>query len=224
MKNLFTLLALFLCAQVFGQSAFSISPLNPTEVYGVDADDPKAENSIVNQTNVSKNITWERTIINLTQDCFTYVCDPTYCYGPASSVKTFALAPNAVGNISVHLLLPDFIPATTVVRLKFFDSQNPADSLITVYTVSTEVTSTEEEIAAADIKLFPNPTVESFTLENADMISAVRVFSLDGRQVSRFEAEPSQVYSLAGQPAGSYIVVLENAKGQVLRSMEVRKQ
>lgn len=223
MKNLFTLFALFCCAQAFGQSAFSISPLNPTEVYSIDADDPKAENTIVNQTGLSKNISWERTIINLSEECYTYVCDPAYCYGPTAEAKTFTLGPNAFGYVSVHLLLPDFIPATTVVRLKFYDEQNPADSTITLYTVSTEVSGTEEQAAAAAIKLFPNPTVESFTLENADMIASVRIFALDGRQVSRFEAEPSQVYSLAGQPAGSYIVVMENAKGQVLRSVEVRK-
>ena len=80
------------------------------------------------------------------------------------------------------------------------------------------------ESAAARINLFPNPTVESFTLENAEMVAAVRIFSLDGRQVSRIEAEPSQVYSLASQPAGSYIVVMENKKGDVVKSLEIRKQ
>lgn len=223
MKNLFTLLALFCGATLFGQSAFSIEPLNPTAVYGVNADDPKAENIIQNLTGGNLHVSWERSIINITPECETYVCDPAYCYGPNAEAKTFTLTANDTGLVSVHLLLPDFIPATTVVRLKFFHAQNPADSVITVYTVSTQVSSTEEQAAAAGIKLFPNPTVESFTLSNADMIAAVRVFSLDGRQVSRFDAEPSQVYSLAGLTAGSYIVVLENEKGKVLRSMEVRK-
>ena len=224
MKNLFTLIAFLCCAQLFGQAVFSIAPLNPQATYGSDADDPKAENTIYNLTTTAKNIRWERTILNLSADCETYVCDPLYCYGPSASAKTFPLDPSGTGNISVHLLLPDVISATTVVRLKFFDESNPADSIVTVYTVSTEVVGTEEEAAAARIKLFPNPTVESFTLENADLVSAIRIFSLDGRQVSRMEAEPSLVYSLAGQPTGSYIIVMENQKGQVLRSMEVRKQ
>ncbi len=223
MKNLFTLFALVCCASLFGQSTFSIEPLNPTAVYDANADDPKAENIITNLTSGNNHISWERTIINITQDCDTYVCDPVYCYGPNAQAKTFTLSANDTGLVSVHLLLPDVMSATTVVRLKFFDTQNPADSIITVYTVSTEVTGTDEQAAAAAINLFPNPTVESFTLANADMISAIRIFSLDGRQVSRFEAEPSQVYSLAGYPAGAYIVVMENAKGQVVRSVEVRK-
>ncbi len=224
MKKLFTIFAILYTAHLFGQAAFSVTPLNPQESYGPDADDPKAENTIVNHTSVAKNIRWERTIINLTADCETYVCDPQYCYGPASSEKTFPLPANGEGNISVHLLLPDVISATTVVRLKYYDELNPADSIISVYTVSTVVTGAEEAAAAARIKLYPNPTVESFTLENADMVSAVRIFALDGRQVSRFEAEPSQVYSLANQPAGSYIVVMENKQGQVVKSTEVSKR
>ena len=213
MKKLFTIIGFFCAAQLFAQATFSITPLNPQASYGPDADDPKAENTIVNLTSVAKNIRWERTIINLTADCETYVCDPLYCYGPGSSVKTFPLPANGSGNISVHLLIPDAISATTVVRLKYYDELIPADSIIAIYTVSTVVSGTEEEAAAARIKLYPNPTVESFTLENADMVSAIRIFSLDGRQVSRMEAEPSQVYSLAGQPTGSYIIVMENQKG-----------
>ena len=57
-----------------------------------------------------------------------------------------------------------------------------------------------------------------------DQVAAVRIFTLDGRQVTRMNTVPSQVYSLAGQPAGSYIVALENAKGRVVRAMEVVKR
>jgi hypothetical protein len=224
MKNLFTLITLFCGVQLFGQATFTISPLNPSEIYGPDADDLKAENHIVNQTNVAKHMRWERTELNLTPDCYTQVCDLTLCYSPNVSTQTFDLAPNENGPLSVHLLLPDVIEANAVVRIKYYDVDNPADSLISIYTISTLVTGTEEQAAAANIKLFPNPTVESFTLENADIVSAVRIFALDGRQVSRFNAEPSQVYSLAGQSAGSYIVVLENKQGRVLRAVEVRKQ
>lgn len=224
MKNLFTLIALFCGVQLFAQATFSITPLNPSEIYGPDSDDLKAENHIVNNTNQAKTLRWERTEINLTPDCYTQVCDLTLCYSPNVSTQTFELAPGESGPLSVHLLLPDVIDATAVVRVKYYDVNNPSDSLISVYSITTLTTGTEEQAAAANIKLFPNPTVESFTLEHADMIAAVRIFGLDGRQVSRMEAEPSQAYSLAGLPSGSYIVALENGKGQVVRAMEVRKK
>ncbi|MCC6279634.1 MAG: T9SS type A sorting domain-containing protein [Saprospiraceae bacterium] len=224
MKNLFTLLAVLCCSTLFAQNTYSIAPLFPQETYGPDADDLKAENTIVNLSPDVKSIRWERTVITLTPDCETQVCDLEYCYSPAVSTKTFELGPNEAGPLSVHLLLPDVISATAVVRLKFYDINNPADSIISVYTISTLVTGTEEEAAAARINLFPNPTVESFTLENAEMISAIRIFSLDGRQVSRMEAEPSQAYSLANQPAGTYVVVMENKQGNYVKAIEVRKQ
>ncbi len=224
MKNLFTLVALLGFTQLFGQATFNIAPLNPSEVYGPDSDDLKAENHITNLTDQVKTIRWERTEINLTPDCLTQVCDLIYCYSPSVSTKTFELGPNENGPLSVHLLLPDVIEANAVVRVKYYDVNNPADSIVSVYTISTLVTGTEEEAAAANIRLFPNPTVESFTLENADQVAAVRIFTLAGRQVTRMNTVPSQVYSLAGQPAGSYIVALENAKGRVVRAMEVVKR
>lgn len=224
MKNLFTLLTALCCSTLFAQNTYSILPLYPQETYGPDADDLKAENTITNLSPIVKNIRWERTVITLTPDCETQVCDLEYCYSPAVSTKTFELGPNEIGPLSVHLLLPDLISATAVVRLKFYDINNPADSLISVYTISTVVTGTEEEAAAANINLFPNPTAESFTLKNADLVSAIRIFTLDGRQITRTEAEPSQVYSLATQPAGTYIVVMENKQGNFVKAIEVRKQ
>lgn len=55
MKNLFTLVALLGFTQLFGQATFNIAPLNPSEVYGPDSDDLKAENHITNLTDQVKN-------------------------------------------------------------------------------------------------------------------------------------------------------------------------
>lgn len=224
MKNLFTLIAVLCCAHLFAQASFNLNPLNPTEAYGSGADDLKAENIISNSSGTNKTLRWERTIISLTADCEVQVCDLNLCYSASVSTKTFALNAGVSGPISVHLRPLDDFSASTVVRLKFYDVDNPADSLISIYTISSEITGTAEEAAAAQIKLFPNPTVESFTLDHADMIAAVRIFTLDGRQVARLTATPGQVYSLANQPGGTYIVVMENKQGNYLKSVEVHKQ
>jgi hypothetical protein len=226
MKNLFSLLFVALAAPMFAQGIFSVAPLNPSAVYPLSADDPKAENRVTNNASTTKNIRWERTIIDLCSDgCDTYVCDPVYCYGPNASAKTFPLESGAQGLVSVHLLRNDpALNGWAVVRLKFFDVDNPADSLLSVYTVNAQTVSTAEQTAAAQVKLYPNPTVDFFTLENAEVVAAIRVFSLDGRQTAYWTADTNQQYSLAGHNAGNYIVVLESKAGQALRAIEIVKQ
>ena len=55
-------------------------------------------------------------------------------------------------------------------------------------------------------------------------VAGVRLFALDGRQVAYFEPSAGQRYSVADQPAGTYIVALLAKNGKVFQAVEVRKQ
>ena len=93
-----------------------------------------------------------------------------------------------------------------------YDTQKPATS------------STSNPLPAADVKLFPNPVADQFTLSNDQDVAAVRVFSLDGRQVAAYNASADHQYNLAAQPAGTYIVSLIAADGRTFQAIQLNKQ
>lgn len=225
MKNLvFTLLlALFAGATAFAQT-FNLSPDTVITIVTIDSTDISAHNDLTNLTNVSRNIRWERTIISIDPDTLlTQICDPNACYLPPVSTKVYTIAANATVPMIVHLLNNSGGPASAVVQLKYTDLADPANPQFSFYFYEA-IVGTDEQLPAANVKLFPNPFVESFTLDNAEEVAQIRVYGTDGRMVLNQIAQPDNVYSLAGQPAGTYLVALQSKGGKIFQGIKVVKK
>jgi hypothetical protein len=229
MKNLlFTLLfALGLFSSVGAQSAYHVHP-NPSDtVTTMDTPDSPAHGEIKNVSNGTISVKWERHEIFLTSNITTAVCDPVTCWFPGVNTKTFQLDKDSMGQLTVHFYNAASDPApgqagSGIVHLKLTNMNNPADTLTAVYTYST-LTGTKD-LPVANVKLFPNPTTDYFTLSNGDEVASMRVFALDGRVVARFERSPDNTYSIANLPVGNYVLSFEDESGQLFQAVEIHKQ
>lgn len=228
MKNLISTLLLVLgllplaSAQV--ASAFTVAP-NPADTIALpDADDAPAEAEIHNISSNTLNVRWTRTVVNITPGCYTQVCDPVTCWSETVSTKTFSLAPGEEGQLTVHFRNPNAIEASSIVHIKVVNLDNPADTLTAVYNYVAAPLVSTKDLPTPSVKLFPNPTVESFSLQNGEAVAGIQVYALDGRSVARFEVSPNNFYSLAGQPAGTYVLALEDKNGIVFQALELSKR
>ncbi|TNE56265.1 MAG: T9SS type A sorting domain-containing protein [Bacteroidetes bacterium] len=226
MKRLFTILFMLLGSLSFlsAQQSFNVSATEVWSITSLMTDDNEAHFDITNRSAAVQTIRWERTVIDITSGCNSQVCDLVQCYIPSVSTKTFEIDPNFTGPIIMHFLNPDTLPeAGAIIRLKMSNVNIPEDS-VTVTFLYTSPLSGTNDLPQANVKLFPNPTTDYFQLENADAVQRIRVFSLDNREVARFTAAPGERYSLATQPAGVYMLALEDSKGRVFQAMEVVKR
>ncbi len=220
---------LLLCFSLFATAAFAQATfqMNPDTVYTpveLDNTDIEAHNLMTNLTSTNRDIKWERTIISMDPDTLeTQICDPVACFASWIDTHTFILTADTTIPMIVHLLKDLDQDASGIVQLKFTDLADPNNPQYSYYVFNSAASGTHEQLPAANVKLYPNPVVESFSLENADEVSRVRVFSIDGRQVAIFTAAPGQTYSIADQPIGAYIVALESKTGKVFQAVEVRK-
>jgi len=231
MKNLlFTLLfalGLVQSASAQFQSAFEVHP-NPSDtVTTMDTYDSPAHGEIKNVSSTPITVEWVRNIIYLTSNVETAVCDPVTCWFPGVSTKNFTLDPDSSGQLTVHFYNNLFDPppgnaGSGIVHLKLTNLGNPADTLTAVYSFST-LTGTKN-LPAPNVKLFPNPSTDHFMLSNADDVASMRLFSLDGRQVARFEASPSNTYQIAHLPVGNYVLSFEDKNGQLFQAVEILKR
>lgn len=224
MKNLiFTLaLTLFAAVSAHAQATFDLSPDTVSVSAPVNVNPVIAYNQIINLTNTARNIRWDRTVVTISPDTLTtQVCDINACYDSTVNSYFFQLAANATGNISMYVNNNSGGPASALVRLKFTDL-NSGFNQTAVYIFDASLVGTED-LPVANVKLFPNPVVESFSLGNDAEVHRVRVFALDGRLAALFEASPGQTYSLVGLPTGAYIVALESKNGKIFQAIEVRK-
>jgi len=231
MKNLlFTLffaLGLFQIANAQFQSAYELHP-NPSDTITTsDLYDSPAHAEIKNVSNATISIKWERNIINLTPDVETAVCDPVTCWSTVVNTKTFQLEPDSVGQMTVHYYNNAYSPppgqaGSGIVHLKLTNLGNPADTLTAVYSYST--LSGTRDLPASNVKLFPNPTTDFFTLEKAEEVASMRVFALDGRIMARFEVSPNNFYSIGHLPVGNYVLSFEDKNGQLFQAVEIHKR
>lgn len=226
MKNLLvTLFFAFALAQIAAAqnpSAYEVHP-NPSDVVtAMDNFDSAAHGDIANTSSDSITIRWERHIISITPGIETAVCDPVQCWFPTVDSKTFGLNHDSTGELTVHFYNASGQAASGIVHLKLTNLHNAADTMTVVYTYST-LTGTGE-LPEANVKLFPNPTTEFFTLENASGVGFMRLFTLDGREVARFTASPDNTYSIANQPAGNYVLSFEDKNGQLFQAVELHKR
>lgn len=226
MKRLVTLLVLSLglFGIASGQTSFNITTNSVWTIASSLEDDVEGLITISNPTASTQTIKWERTVLNITSGCQTQVCDLNLCYIPSVSTKTFDIAAGASGDILMHFLNTDMNPnATALAQLKLSNLNNPADSVIVTFLFTPETSGTKD-LPAATVKMFPNPATDYFRLDQAEAVSRMRLFALDGREVARFTAVPGETYSLAAVPVGSYVLALEDKNGRVFQALELAKQ
>ncbi|MBN8678391.1 MAG: T9SS type A sorting domain-containing protein [Chitinophagales bacterium] len=209
------------------QSAYHVYP-NPSDTITTsDTYDSPAHGEIENVSAAPVSIKWERNEVYLTPNVTTAVCDPVTCWFPGVSSKNFTLQPDSAGQLTVHFYNSGFDPApgeagSGIVHLKLTNLNNPADTLTAVYTYST-LTGTND-LPAPVVKLFPNPVTDYFTLENAEEVGSMRLFTIDGRMVARFEASSDNTYAIGHLPIGNYVLSFEDKDGNLFQAVELHKR
>jgi Secretion system C-terminal sorting domain len=229
MKKL--LFALFFALGLFqvahAQSAYKVHP-NPCDtITTMDTYDSPAHGEIKNVSNSIITVKWERHEIFLTPNITTQVCDPVTCWFPGVSSKTFQLQKDSSGQLTVHFYNSASDPApgqagSGIVHLKLTNQNNSADTLTVIYTYNT--LSGTNDLPVANVKLYPNPTTDYFTLTNAEEVASMRLFTIDGRILARFEHSSDNTYSIVNQPAGNYVLSFEDKNGQLFQAVEIHKQ
>lgn len=226
MKQLFS--TLFVLLSAVGMASAQSFSLANTEVWTIASQnqpDVEAHTSILNLMNTPQTFRWERIVINMTPGCASRVCDINVCYIASVSSKLFTLEANAGGPLILHFDNPDSIAgANAIIRLKVTNANLTTDTASVVFLYTSDLSDTKDKLPAANVKLFPNPTSDYFQLENAEAVSRIRVFSLDGRNVAEFAATPGQQYYLTDLPSGSYLLALEDKAGQAFQALEVVKK
>ncbi len=231
MKHLLSILTIALAclqnssAQV--QSAYHVYPNPADTITTADTYDSPAKSKITNISSSPILVKWDRTEVFLSEFVTSAVCDPITCWATTVNTKTFNLGVDSSGQMTVHFYNDKYepapgVPGSGIVHVKLTNLGNLADTLTAVFTYNT-LTGTGE-LPLANVRLFPNPASDFFTLKNAEEVASMRLFSLDGTVVARFAANADNQYSISNLPKGNYVLSLEDKNGQLFQAVEIHKQ
>lgn len=229
MKNLVSLFALMLIAALSAQAQqhFIVTP-NPSDTTSTaDMSPAVAYAKIKNLTDNTYTVRWTRTIVMLSPNLETQVCDPVQCWFGGVNTKTFVLEPHEISSLYVNFAHLDDQEGCGVVHLNVRDENNPSDSLTARYYYNPLLCGVNvgtDNPFVQQVTLAPNPTTEYFTVKHTPEVAMIRLLQLDGRELANFQAVSDQRYYIGNQPNGTYVLVFENAAGRMLGAKEIVKQ
>ena len=224
MKN-FLLFTFVLLSYSISAQDFEVTP-NPIVDWEVVSDtEVVGKAKVKNNSTVLKQYVWERTVMNDCNNDQTWFCDPNLCYIPSVSTQTFALEPGAEGPFELHATFTDMEHRDLVVQIKVYEAGNETNVIDAMYEfVSGNCIGVDvKDVELKDIKLFPNPATDYFTLTSIGNVRDVIIHNIIGTPLKQYIAEEGAHYSISDLPSGVYMVQLVDTDGNNVGSKRVYK-
>jgi hypothetical protein len=196
--------------------------------------------AITNTTNDTLRLKWLRVVPeNCPAGWTTKVCDNSYCFnadqssnyvpGTAVTVPFVLLPGETFSNFLLHVL-PNTSPGCCEVKIHFSTINDPDNVFETLtYDVRVNdpnctVSSTKEQALLSSVQAFPNPSTGEFSITDNPLVKTIEVYNLLGRRVHTFAHVNGKVHNISDVPDGLYLVSMQNANGEVLKTVRITKQ
>lgn len=187
-------------------------------------------------TNVTKQeirLRWTRIIIDQPLDWETQVCDNNACYIPRVSTnidpsvgfsQPVVLKPDSSFNMGLYIV-PNGAKGRGSFQLVLALANTPNTPIDTItFNTTVNATTSTNDIAKADIKVFPNPAANYFEVTSGDNLERVVLYNILGREVRSYRAFSGQQYNLDGLPDGLYLVSLRDEQKGTIKTVRLNKR
>lgn len=203
---------------------FTVEP-SPANASGLPADQfIDASSKVINQTNETLNLRWERVVIDIPTEWDAPICDNVLCWAPHISAKDFILAPNEEGDMKVSYR-PNSTEGSAEVHILIYD---PLDSMNTVQEhiyYGTATTVSVEEPEEADFTIYPNPARDFVVLPESNQIKKGILYNIAGKQVKTFDmAANTRRFDVADVMRGTYLLQFIDEAGAILHTTRLTKR
>jgi Secretion system C-terminal sorting domain len=222
-----TLLALFFSLNIlnsYTQVTITITPQVQTVGVNPDSMEIRAKATFKNTSTVTKKFTWTRNVMNISTGWTTQVCDSKGCWIPSvgTAPEQIELAPNATSNLDVYIR-PEKKQGAATIEVKVFEVGNETNTVTGRYLFSTTTRAKETNINNANIRIYPNPTIDYFQLTEDDGIDKVVIYNIIGRQMRTYKVTDNGKYNVNDLPEGLYIIRLLAANGATVKTIRLSR-
>ncbi len=194
---------------------------------GTSPEDVVAHSYISNNTSDTLFMKWERVLDDKPECWETAVCDVNLCYFPWVSSKEFTLLPNlSDGDMLVHAY-PDGYSGESTVKLKIFNLNDPADSVVVTYNFTVagdvECITNVSRVNIEKPQIYPNPTADYFRLTGAQNVERLVIYDVLGKPVRNMMVTSNQFFNIKDLSSGSYYIVLFDKDKKLMHTLRLHK-
>jgi len=95
---------------------------------------------------------------------------------------------------------------------------------VSVFAQSNRTEKFADEIQPYELRVFPNPTTDSFAVVDNVIVDEIVLYNIIGRKVKTFTHKSKKKYSLGDLPDGMYFVSLISGTEGVLKTLRISKR
>jgi hypothetical protein len=229
MKHIFTLLFAFMLSSMVAQVAITpgtlsavLSEDNPEYVYTL---------TVTNSASTPVSVWWKvGKPTNFPAQWKTFVCDINQCYVPGleecPASKPNVILGNSTATFTFHLN-PSNQVATSKMWLQLYSDKSfktlVAETDKDAVVVADKLLSIKNTFSN-DIKIFPNPAEDYFTIKNDAGVTKVGIYNIVGKEIDTYKHVIGNTYNVSNYVRGLYIVRLIDNRGKTLKSIRLNKR
>ena len=155
------------------------------------------------------DLMWTREALLMPENSSSFICDANLCYAPHTSNCPFD-SPNELNPGASFDLKLTYVdngtadPAHIVVWV--YEKEDTSSKIKVDFLFNKTIASTNATADVSKIKLYPNPANTAFSLQNANGVTYVELFSLLGRKVMSYNLNGGRSIDISNLSKGIYIL------------------
>jgi len=251
MKHTLLFLFVFLCGFNLSAQDFSIapSPIVVNNFYDLTDDFyiVHGYSTFTNNTTEDVTVRWELTEVSAPDSWQSQVCDKNACYafgqytnigGVSSLDQPLVVAAGGTSNLDLGTKYVGSagvgtfeIKVTTVEDTSVVLASNTIELRVNVNADGQEIdaegnviTTSISEIEKANLKVFPNPTVDYFTITDNTVVRGVEIFNIVGKRMTSISFTNGKAVNVASLPNGLYLIRMLDEDQQILKTTRLTKR
>lgn len=222
-KTLLITLFTLMITVLFSQTGFSVYPTNAT----ITIDDPDVDyvtqGYVVNESDVELKLKWSKNVQSKPEAADAAICDNVVCWNPSKNESEFVIAARDSSNFDFHYY-PNGNAGNAVYKVMVEEVEKPDNKAEMTFSINEAATNNFTLPGKEEVRVFPNPATEYFSVDGLDQLKEVIVINLVGQEVKRFSASRKAKYNISELIRGLYLIRLVNDKDQVIKTVRLSKR
>src|SRR5690606_15242182 len=166
-------------------SGFSVYPASASlEIEDPDQGEYVSHGYVVNTSDAEITLRWVKEVQSKPDVSAAAICDNVLCYDPSVNESEFTIAKGDSSNFDFHYY-PNGNGGAAVYKV-FVQEVGDVENETNVTFTMTDLTTDAFGLGQEDVRVYPNPATDYFSVDGIDNLKEVVVINLVGQEVKRY--------------------------------------
>lgn len=207
------------------QTRFTVTP-NPVSISFISNDSDHTAHGV--QRNLSSReleLLWIREILQMPRKWNSYVCDANFCYDTMIG-KCPEFYPNKINArdsaiLDVHVR-DSGVTGEAHIVMWVFEREDTSQKIKVDYLFNKTVSNNEGRMI--EIKVYPNPAYNSFSVDYNHSLTRIDLYTLLGKKIASFKAKQNTSYDISQLSDGLYFMKLIGNNEKIFKTIRLQKR